>query len=45
MRSSKLKKAVALAGSLVNGNRFDLASENPGLPRLDYVRGGILSMC
>jgi len=44
MRSSKLKKAVALAGSLTNNNRFDLASENPALPRVDYVRGGIISM-
>jgi len=42
--SSKLKKAVLLARSLQNRNRFDLASENPGLQRLDYVRGGIISI-
>jgi uncharacterized protein YukJ len=44
LRSSKLKKAASLARSLVNRNRFDLASETPGLPRLDYVRGGIIPM-
>src|SRR6202166_3429572 len=44
LRWSKLKNAKALANSLVNGNRFDLASENPGLLRLDYVRGGVISM-
>ena len=44
LRSSKLKRAVALTRVLTNRNRFDLASETPGLPRLDYVRGGVVSM-
>jgi uncharacterized protein YukJ len=44
LHTSKLKNAKALAGSLVNNNRFDLASENPALSRLDYVRGGVISM-
>jgi uncharacterized protein YukJ len=44
IRSSKLKKAAALVSSLVNGNSFAIASETPGLPRLDYVRGGIIAM-
>jgi uncharacterized protein YukJ len=44
LRSSKLKKAVALARSLENRNRFDLASDTRGLPRLDYVRGSVISM-
>jgi len=44
LRSSKLRKAQSLARFLANRNSFELASENPRLPRLDYVRGGIVPM-